>query len=205
MRVTDRLFLSLDSINLKGEDGHANTYPMYGRRDAITGAAKIIVELEKLAYEKNGFTTLTNIRSGPWGACNIQSDVRLAFCLMNRDNTLLEAMGAEIEARAKGIIALHGLEYTMTRDVHLPPGEFWPEAIECVKTACGEDGIGSITLTGHDSTMTTTLVPTAMVFARAKGGWSHTPKEWTSKEDCAKSALVLGRAVLNFDHYMQIK
>lgn len=192
-------------MNLKGEDGHANTYPMYGRRDAILGAAKIITELEKLAYEKDGYTTLTNIRSGPWGACNIQSDVRLAFCLMNRDKDLLEAMGAEIENRVKGVAALHGLDFTLTRDVHLLPGNFWPEAIECVKTACGDEGIGSITLTGHDSTMTTKLVPTAMVFARAKNGWSHTPKEWTSKEDCAKSALVLGRAVLNFDHYMQNK
>lgn len=178
---------------------------MYGRRDAIVGAAKIITELEKLAYDKNGYTTLTNIRSGPWGACNIQSHVRLAFCLMHREKEGLEGMGAEIEARAKGVAALHGLDMSMTRDVHLLPGEFWPEAIDCVKRACGDEGMGAITLTGHDSTMTTTLVPTAMVFARAKNGWSHTPKEWTTKEDCAKSALVLGKAVLNFDHYLQGK
>lgn len=178
---------------------------MYGRRDALVGAAKLITALETLAYEHDGYTTMTNLRSGPWGACNIQSSVRLAFCLMNRSGPALDAMGAAIEAKAKGVAALHGLEMTMERDVHLPPGEFWPEAVACVRAACGEEGMGAITLTGHDSTMTTTLVPTAMVFARAKGGWSHTPKEWTSKEDCAKSALVLGRAVLNFDHYMQSK
>ncbi|KAL3435096.1 hypothetical protein BDV09DRAFT_195274 [Aspergillus tetrazonus] len=27
-----------------GEDGHANTYPMYGRRDTLTGAAKLITQ-----------------------------------------------------------------------------------------------------------------------------------------------------------------
>jgi N-carbamoyl-L-amino-acid hydrolase len=53
--------------------------------------------------------------------------------------------------------------------------------------------------------MTTTLVPTAMVFARAKDGVSHNPKEWTSKEDCAESCLVLGRSVLNFDEYLASK
>lgn len=178
---------------------------MYGRRDAIVGAAKIITDLENLAYEKGGYTTVTNVRSGPLGACNIQSDVRIAFCLMHREKDSLEGMGVEIESRARAVAALHGLELSITRDVHLLPGEFWPEAIDCVKRACGDEGIGAITLTGHDSTMTTTLVPTAMVFARAKNGWSHTPKEWTSKEDCAKSALILGRAVLNFDHYMAKK
>ena len=194
-----------DFVDLKGEDGHANTYPMYGRRDALTGAAKIIAELEKLAFERNGYTTATNIRSGPWGSCNIQSDVHLAFCLMHKENTGLEAMSADIEARMKGIAAMHGLEFGFKRDLHLPPGKFWPEAIDCVRRACGDDGIASITGTAHDSTMTTTLVPTAMVFARAKDGISHCAKEWTDKEDCAKSAEVLGKAVLNFDHLLQSK
>lgn len=194
--------MGLDSVNLKGEDGHANTYAMYGRRDAIVGAAKIITELEKLAYEKNGYTTLTKIRSGPYGACNIQSDVKLSFCLMNREKEGLESMGTEMESRVKGVAALHGLEYSMTRDTHLLPGDFWPEAIDCVKRACGDEGIGAITLTGHDSTMTTTLVPTAMVFARGRNGHSHTATEWTDKEDCTKGVTVLGRAVLNFDYHM---
>jgi N-carbamoyl-L-amino-acid hydrolase len=56
-----------------------------------------------------------------------------------------------------------------------------------------------------DRILATTLVPTAMVFARAKDGISHSPKEWTSKEDCAMSALVLGRSVLNFDEYLKQK
>jgi N-carbamoyl-L-amino-acid hydrolase len=47
--------------------------------------------------------------------------------------------------------------------------------------------------TGHDSTMTTRLVPTAMVFVRMKDGISHSPKEWSDKEDCAEGSLVLGR------------
>lgn len=53
--------------------------------------------------------------------------------------------------------------------------------------------------------MTTRLCPTAMVFARAKDGVSHNAKEWTSKEDCAESALVLGRAVLNYDQILREK
>lgn len=178
---------------------------MYGRRDALTGAAKIITELEDLAYEAGGFTTATNIRSGPLGSCNIQSNVHLAFCLMHVEQSGMDTMSAAIESRMQAIATKHGLEMSYHRDLDLPPGEFWPEAVDCVRRACGEDGIGSITRTAHDSTMTTNLVPTAMVFARGKDGASHSPKEWTTKEDCAKSCEVLGKSVLNFDHYMQTK
>jgi len=44
-----------------------------------------------------------------------------------------------------------------------------------------------------------------MVFARAKDGISHSAKEWTSKEDCAESALVLGKAVLDYDMILKQK
>lgn len=195
----------LDTVHFQGEDGHANTYPMYGRKDALLGASKLITELEKVSYENAGASTVTGIHSRPWGACNIQSSTKVVFTMMHWKAEGLEAMGKEIEKRIASIASLHGLEPTIKRDVYLPPGDFWPEAVACVKAACGDNGIASRTGTGHDSTMTTTLVPTAMVFARAKDGVSHSPKEWTSKEDCAESCLVLGRSVLNFDDYLANK
>lgn len=182
-----------------GEDGHANTYPMYGRRDALVGGAKLITALESLAYDQNGYTTTTSIQSGPWGACNIQSKTKVVFCLMHKEADGLETMGTDIVQKIKGIAAQHGLEYELSRLVHLLPGNFWPEAIDCVRRACGDKGIGSITGTGHDSTMTRLIVPTAMVFVRGKDGISHCAKEWSDKADCMEGALALGKAVLNFD------
>ncbi|KAL4903140.1 hypothetical protein BDW74DRAFT_186465 [Aspergillus multicolor] len=172
-----------------GEDGHANTYPMYGRRDALTGTAKLITQLETLAYSRNGYTTVTNIQSGPWGACNIQSKTKVVFCLMHRKTEGLEEMGSDVVRSIKGIAALHGLEYDVTRPVHLLPGDFWPEAVDCVRRACGDKGIGSRTGTAHDSTMTRLKCPTAMVFVRGKDGISHCAKEWSDKEDCEEGAL----------------
>lgn len=80
-----------------------------------------------------------------------------------------------------------------------------PADFDSVKRACGDKGIASKTGTGHDSTMTTLKVPTAMVFVRAKDGISHSPKEWSSKEDCAEGALALGKSVLNFDELLKQK
>lgn len=197
--------ISVFELTLRGEDGHANTYAMHGRRDTLVGASKIIAELDTLAYIADGYTTTTNIQSGPVGSCNIQSWTKVVFCLMHQQLAGLEGMGSQIAAKARSIANMHGLELDVKRIMHLEPGTFWPEAIDCVKRACGDRGIGAKTLTAHDSTMTTLVCPTAMVFARAKDGISHAAKEWTSKEDCAESATVLGKAVLNFDQLLKNK
>lgn len=197
--------ISVFEVTFKGEDGHANTYPMHGRRDSLVGASRLICGLEQLAYDVNGYTTTTNIQSGPVGSCNIQSWTKVVFCLMHKELGSLENMANITNNKAESIAAKHGLELEFDRIMHLEPGNFWPEAVDCVKRACGDKGIASNTMTAHDSTMTRLLCPTAMVFARAKDGISHSAKEWTSKEDCAESAVVLGKAVLNFDQLLADK
>ncbi|KAF1354588.1 hypothetical protein BDV97DRAFT_418396 [Delphinella strobiligena] len=197
--------ISVFEVTFKGEDGHANTYPMHGRRDSLVGASRLICDLEQLAYDVDGYTTTTNIQSGPVGSCNIQSWTKVVFCLMHKELGSLESMGNITNNKAKSIAARHGLELEFNRIMHLEPGNFWPEAVDCVKRACGDKGIASNTMTAHDSTMTRLLCPTAMVFARAKDGISHCAREWTSKEDCVESAVVLGKAVLNFDQLLADK
>jgi N-carbamoyl-L-amino-acid hydrolase len=195
--------ISVFEVVFRGEDGHANTYPMHGRRDSLVGASKLVVELDGLAYSAGGYTTATGLQSGPVGCCNIQSDTKLVFCVMHQELQGLESMGNQILSKAKAIASAHGLDLEHSRLMHLEPGTFWEEAVDCVRRACGDKGIGARTDTAHDSTMTQLKCPTAMVFARAKDGVSHAAHEWTDKEDCAESASVLGKSVLNFDQILR--
>ena len=190
-------------VTMRGEDGHANAAFVYGRRDSLVGSSRLITALDELAYDAGGLTTATNIQSGPVGCYNIQSWTKTVFCTMHATRSGLEGMGDAITKKTEAIAARYGLVLEFNRIMHLEPGNFWPEAVDCVKRACGERGVGADTLTAHDSTMTRLVCPTAMVFARAKDGISHSAKEWSSKEDCAESALVLGRAVLNFDDLLK--
>ncbi|KIV89607.1 hypothetical protein PV10_06993 [Exophiala mesophila] len=192
-------------IFFTGDDGHATTYPMYSRRDAVVGLGKLIAEIDKVAFEKNGYTTVTSLRSGPFGAGSIQSTSKVTFGIVHKEEKGLLEMADTILERAAAIAAAHGLEWSNDRIMHLLPGKFWQEAIDCVEAGCGDMGMETMTMTAHDSTMTQLLVPTAMVLARSKNGWSHCAKEWTSKEDCAVGTLVLGRAVLNFDEKLKGK
>ncbi|KAL4813281.1 glycosyl hydrolases family 31-domain-containing protein [Aspergillus spinulosporus] len=120
-----------------GEDGHANT------------ATKLITQLGTLTHTRDGYSMVTSIQSGPLGACNIQSKTQVVFCLMHR-GAGLEDMGADIIRLIKGIASLHSLGYNLSRPVHLLPGNFWPEAVDCVRRACDDRSIESRTVTRRD-------------------------------------------------------
>ncbi|KAK4939769.1 hypothetical protein LTR10_020053 [Elasticomyces elasticus] len=195
--------MSWYEVVFHGQNGHANTYPMHGRRDTLQGAAKFMTSLETLAYHMGGRSTVTSIQSGPIGSCNIQSKTKVVFCVMHKNGDSLLEMGAKAQQFAQAVAALHSLQHDWKRTLHLLPGDFTPEAVDCVARACGDKGIGSRTLTGHDSLSTLLKTPTAMVFVRSKDGISHAPEEWSDEEDCADGASALGKSVLNFDEYLE--
>ena len=52
---------------------------------------------------------------------------------------------------------------------------------------------------GHDAQMMALLGPMGMIFVPSVGGVSHSPKELTHWDDCARGADVLLRTVLEMD------
>ncbi len=53
---------------------------------------------------------------------------------------------------------------------------------------------------GHDAQMMALIGPMGMIFVPNVGGVSHSPKELTSWDDCARGADVLARTVLEMDN-----
>ena len=52
---------------------------------------------------------------------------------------------------------------------------------------------------GHDAQDMARLGPVGMIFVPSVGGISHSPKELTTWEDCARGADVLLKTVLELD------
>ena len=68
------------------------------------------------------------------------------------------------------------------------------------KAACQEFSLQPYFLASgaeHDGMQLNGLCPIGMIFVRSKGGISHNPAEWTSKEDCSQGANVLYHTVLD--------
>jgi N-carbamoyl-L-amino-acid hydrolase len=74
--------------------------------------------------------------------------------------------------------------------------------VERIEAAAKNRGLGVRRMTsgaGHDAQMMARIAPAAMIFVPSAGGISHSPKELTTWEDCARGADVLLKTVLELD------
>jgi allantoate deiminase len=72
--------------------------------------------------------------------------------------------------------------------------------MDAVGRACERFGIRLHALpsgAGHDGMQLAGLCPMGMIFVRSRGGVSHSPEEWSTKEDCAAGCNVLYWTVLD--------
>ena len=199
--------------NITGRASHTGTTDLNSRSDALLAAAKMIVRARELARENGALATVGIIEAKPGAVNTIPGSVRMSLDVRGRTNEIrartFEACQTEFAAISTGKdkrtqgpqekVQLQCQIDSMSEAV-----QFHEDCIGCVKDATrdlfGEDKMMEITSgAGHDSVYTSKRVPTSMIFVPCKGGISHNPEEFSSPEDCARGAQVLGDAVLRYD------
>jgi len=100
-------------------------------------------------------------------------------------------------ARQGNWIALRARLPDLRADV---PGVCLQGAIERAARALNLQSMRLPSGAGHDAQMMALIGPMGMIFVPSVGGVSHSPKELTSWDDCARGADVLGRTVLEMDN-----
>ncbi|MBJ7456048.1 MAG: M20/M25/M40 family metallo-hydrolase, partial [Thermoleophilia bacterium] len=73
-----------------------------------------------------------------------------------------------------------------------------PAVLAAIEEACAESGLASermVSRAYHDAVFMARICPTAMIFVPSAGGISHRPDEFTSPEEIARGAEVLGGAL----------
>ena len=111
-------------------------------------------------------------------------------------------LAAEIQTRARQIGESTGTTIEMTRASRHPAAMASPVMQEFVARSATDLGLSSMKMpsgAGHDAQSMSRLAPMGMIFVPSVGGISHSPKELTTWEDCARGADVLLRSVLAAD------
>lgn len=196
-------------VSLRGVTRHTDTTPMEGRKDALVGASKAVLEVEKIGKKYGGMATVSLFKTSPQNFCNIPSEVDFSFSMQHPDSATLATMTEEIEAFIRRTASDSGLEVAAYDNVWtFEPFSFDVDAVQCVEDAAKEMGYSYkrlISHTGHDSIYTNFVVPTAMVFTPCKDGISHSPLEYASPKDCSVGAQVVLGAVLKYDEVLRAK
>ncbi len=195
--VTHIVGVGRGSVVFEGRADHAGTTPMHLRRDAMRGAAALLTELPALPAAvgaPDAVVTCGRIDVDP-GADNIVPErVHLHLDIRDRDRGTIEAIEAELRARAARHAHDHGLRATYHRSSLTDPVPLHPRLQRYVAQAAESAGLAYHVMpsgAGHDAQVVAAAVPTGMLFVPSAGGRSHSPQERTRFEDIAAGTRVL--------------
>lgn len=174
-------------LTFRGKAGHAGTTPMALRRDALTGAAELILFAESLARKAPPLVATVGTLTASPGAPNvIPGEVTLSLDVRHpRDRTRRAAL-ARLLAHAQRIARRRQLScvWKKTQDngaVVCSPAlaALLTQSIRAVQPR----HLALVSGAGHDAVVLSALTPVAMLFVRCRDGLSHHPDEFASSRD----------------------
>jgi allantoate deiminase len=183
-------------VVVTGTAGHAGTSSMPLRRDALTGAAEMVLAVETIAREDASdlVATVGKMEVLPGAANVIPGEVRFTIDIRSGDaDRRNQAADAILETLAN-IAERRGLDFAADLIHDLPASPCDPRLMDLMDAACvdaGQPVRRLVSGAGHDAMVLAALCPTAMLFIRCGGGISHNPAETVTPEDADVALRVM--------------
>lgn len=186
-------------VRIKGMADHSGATPMSIRKDALCGAAEIILDLERLASETADCVgTIGIVRAFPGAVHTIPGEVEFFVDIRG----VRRADKADLVAKFKAIMQkrcdARGLALTYETYVSEDPVPCTPWLVKGLEELCVELGARYFVMPsggGHDTQHVAAVADAAMLFIPSARGIAHTPEEFTAIEDVAAGAEVLAEAL----------
>lgn len=189
-------------VTVTGMDGHAGTTPMNRRRDALQGAAEMVLEISRLAREQDEWARLTNGRFQvePNSGATIPGRVVFICDLRHPDGATLQALDERMQQAMRGIAASRGLAVEIERVMDKPPVRFDAAVIAAIRATARRLGYSSLDMlsgAGHDAMNVARVAPTGMIFVPCRDGISHNEAESAEPAHLAAGAHTLLQTLLS--------
>lgn len=186
-------------VRLTGETNHAGTTPMDVRRDALAGAARVVLAVREETLRRPGSTGNVGVMSAlPGGSNVIPGTSEFMIDIRAPTDFQLQDLDSAVRARMNSIAREEGLEITVDSAYRIPAAPMDPALVNAVRSAAAEENASSIDMAsgaGHDAMVIARYVPSAMIFVPSRGGISHSGEEYTSPEHCETGLRVLARVM----------
>ncbi|MGV3698228.1 M20 family metallo-hydrolase [Flavobacterium sp.] len=185
------------TVNLKGMAGHAGSVPMSMRRDAMMGAAEIIIALNEIATQVPGNPTVGTVGTlnvFPASRNIIAEEVTMTVDLRDIDLDRRNRYEQQLRDKIESITKKHNLTYSISEDTKSDPRYCADWIKEIIHSECEKLKLEAPELMSgpfHDALILSYVCDYGMIFIRSKDGISHNPLEYSSYEDLALGANVL--------------
>lgn len=191
-------------VVVEGVANHAGTTPMDGRHDALVAASRLVLAVRQAASLRQGrqVGTVGRFDVEPNSPNVVPGRVTLSVEFRDLSPDVLVELGTALRKQAALIGRDTGTTITTTLATTNPPAPTHAGVQSAIGAAADRLGLATRRLpsgAGHDAQMIAALCPMGMIFVPSLGGISHSPRELTSWDDCARGAQVLLGAVLELD------
>ncbi len=188
-------------VVVTGQDAHAGPTPMASRQDALIGASRLVLEVNRIArsHPDEARGTVGALQVVPNSRNVVPGEVRLSVDLRSATDATLRAMVAALTACARVIETECRVAIAMQEVVYFPPSAFDRDLVGAVRAAAQALGFSHRDLVsgaGHDAVYVARVAPTAMIFIPCEGGISHNELESATPEDLEAGCNVLLQAAL---------
>ncbi|GBH31691.1 allantoate amidohydrolase [Sphingobium xenophagum] len=173
---------------IKGIAGHAGTSSMPLRRDALAGAAEMILAIEGIARADASdlVATVGRIEAMPGAPNVIAGEVRFTIDIRSGDAARRDRAAESICDALAGIADRRDLDFAIQRVHDLPASPCdvaLMDLMDAAIAAVGHPVRRLVSGAGHDAMVMAALCPTAMLFIRCRHGISHNPAEHVDPAD----------------------
>lgn len=187
-------------ITVTGQEAHAGPTPMQGRRDALVGASRMILEFERIGKQSDGRATIGQMFVHPNSPNVIPGRAEFSGDLRHPDEEELQRMDAEMRAICSAIAHDIGLGIDIAQTAHIKAVQFNKALVDLVEAAavaeqCSYQKIFSGA--GHDAVNIARYIPTTMIFIPCEKGISHNEAENARPEDCYTGCNVLANTIVH--------
>ncbi len=190
-------------VELGGRPEHSGTTPMDDRLDALTAAAEVVLEVERIGREaRHGVATVGRLDVHPNSVTTVPGGVRLVVDVRDVDAGRQDEAAAAVRAAITRIAGARGTPVEIRELASRAPVMLsaWPRL--ALAQACGEERLPFRVLpsgAGHDAAVVAHTAPSALLFVPTPNGRSHTPDEACRTEDVAVACAVVARALRRLD------
>jgi hydantoinase/carbamoylase family amidase len=193
-------------VEVHGESGHAGTVPMELRRDALSSAAELILELEAAAGEiGEAVLTVGRLTVFPNQTNVIPGRVAFRVDARSVDEARITALRTAVVTCAERVATQRRvrIETTLIEERRaVAMDDRLRAAVSGAVAELGETPFDLPSGAGHDAMCVATVAPAAMIFVPSAGGRSHVGNEYTTPDDLQLGVAALTRSIAAIDRLL---
>ena len=185
------------SVKFTGQAAHAGSTPMEQRRDALSAAARLALEVRELARTRGGVGTVGRIDAEPGIPTAVAGVATAMVDQRHVDAGVLRDLHERADESSREIAMQERVGVEWSPLFRVSPIHFDADMVEAASAIITDlQGVDARLPSGplHDAARVAEAgVPTVMLFVRSKRGLSHTREEDTDEADLELAVTALER------------